>query len=68
MIAKILFRGFTFICSLLIMFVLTMFFAVFLGLVADPEEGCVELGGKRWTDFLTDSAVRGLRYMFDKGT
>ena len=68
MIAKILFRGFTFICSLLIMFILTMFSAVFLGLVADPEEGRVELGDKRWTDFLSDSAVRGLKYLFDKET
>ena len=68
MIAKILFRGFTFICSLLILLVLTSFSAIFLGLVADPEEGCVELGGKRWVDFLTDSAVRGLKNMFDKET
>lgn len=63
MIAKILFRGFTFICSLVVMFFLTMFSAMFLGLAADPEEGHVELGGKRWVDFLTDSAVRGLRHM-----
>ena len=68
MIAKILFRGFTFICSLLVLFVLTMFSTIFLGLVADPEEGRVELGGKKWTDFLTDSAVRGLRHMANNET
>lgn len=68
MIAKILFRGFTFICSLLVMLVLTMFSTIFLGLVGDPEEGHVELGDKKWTDFLTDSAVRGLVHIFNKET
>ena len=63
MIAKILFRGFTFICSLVVLFFLTMFSGMYLGLVADPEEGRVELGGKKWGHFLSESAVRGLRYM-----
>lgn len=65
MIAKILFRGFNFICGCLVMFLLTGFSAGFLGLVADPKHGNVMLGDKTWSEFLADSIARGWKHMFN---
>ena len=63
MIAKILFRGFNFLCGSLVFILMGLFASAYIGLVIDPKEGDIDLGGKDWSEFLSDSTTRGWKYI-----
>lgn len=65
MIAKILFRGFNFICGCLVMFLLMVISAGFFGLVVDPKKGDINLGDEAWSKFLADSMMRGWEHILN---